>query len=259
MKSVIVLMAFIVCWCDCIAQITSTITYDAGSSIEVQSGADICATSIIINGTYTGTGTICLGALPVSIISFTSATTQRNVTLSWITEWELNNKGFDVERASVKQGEVDQWQKVAFVTGNGSTNNQVSYSYNDTKLPKGEFKYRLKQIDYNGNYEYFALGKIVAIAPPNKFSMGQNYPNPGNPKTKIDYELPFNAMVRIIIYNMLGEEVSTIVNEQKDAGYYSAEFNGSNLASGVYFYRIIANDISSSTNATKTMKMILVK
>lgn len=259
MRTIILIPALLILVSEIYSQTTSTIIYDAGSSIEVQAGADVCATSIIINGTYSGTGTICLGALPVSIISFTSTTSQRNVTLTWITEWELNNKGFDVERTAVNQGEAEYWQKVASITGNGTTNNQVSYSYTDSKLPKGEFKYRLKQIDFNGNYEYFALADIVTIAPPNEFSMGQNYPNPGNPKTKIDYELPFNAIVKIIIYNMLGEEVAIIVNEQKEAGYYSAEFNGSNLASGVYFYRINVKDISSSANFTKTMKMILVK
>lgn len=259
MISIIILMALIVFCCEGFTQVTSSITYDAGSSIEVQTGADICATSIIINGTYSGTGTICLGALPVSIISFTSAAAQRNVTLSWITEWELNNSGFDVERTAVIQSGVEEWKKVAFINGNGTTNTQVSYSYTHTKLLKGEYKYRLKQIDYNGNFEYYSLAEIVTIAPPDKFSMGQNYPNPSNPKSKIDYEIPFNAMVNIVVFNMLGEEVANLVNEQKEAGYYTAEFNGSNLASGVYFYRLNVKDISSSVSFNKTMKMILVK
>ncbi len=231
----------------------SNITYDAGTTIDIQTGADVCATNVIINGTFSGGGTICSGPLPVELVSFNYTVNKNNVSLSWQTAVELNNSGFDVERK--KDG--GEWQKVAFVPGNGTTNEPKSYTYNDNKLQSASYKYRLKQIDFNSNYEYFDLSQDVIVKPPGNFSMGQNYPNPSNPKSKIDYEIPVNGRVTIKLYNLLGQEVKTIVNEIKDAGYYTTEFDGSNLASGVYFYSISTE--GRGQNFTKTLKMILVK
>lgn len=238
-------------------QTTSTITYDAGTTIAIGSGADECADNVVINGTFSGGGTICLGPLPVTLSSFISSVNNNNARLMWVTEAELNNSGFAVERAVVTQSGAGEWIKIAFVQGNGTTSQPKGYIYEDKKLAKGIYAYRLKQIDYNGNYEYYRLEGDVVITPPNKFTMSQNYPNPSNPKSKIDFELPVNAKVTISVYNLLGEEVTTILNETMDAGYHSAEFDGSNLASGVYFYRILSE--GEGQKFSKTMKMILVK
>lgn len=235
------------------AQTYSTITYDAGTSIEIQTGADVCATDIIINGTYTGGGTICSGPLPVTLLSLTCSVDKNNVTLNWTTETELNNSGFDIERQKTE----DKWLKIAFIPGSGTTSEQKNYAYTDKKLNTGKYNYRLKQTDYNGNYEYFLLENDVNIKPPRSFSMGQNYPNPSNPKSKIDYEVPVNGKVTIKLYNLLGQEVINIVNEIKEAGYYTAEFDGANLASGVYFYRITAD--GSGQSFIKTIKLVLIK
>jgi hypothetical protein len=115
----------------------------------------------------------------------------------------------------------------------------------------------LKQIDYNGNFKYFKLNSVVEIGIPKKFSVSQNYPNPFNPTTKIDYELPFDSKVRILIYDVSGRELKTIVNDVKTAGYYTAEFNGVNLASGIYFYRMLANANGKDNIFTK--KMVILK
>lgn len=238
-------------------QSTSAITYDAGTTINIGAGADVCATSITINGTYSGTGTICTGALPVTMSSFTACVNLNNSILMWVTEVELNNSGFDIERATVTLSGAGEWKKIAFITGNGTTNQPKGYIFEDKKLTKGTYQYRLKQIDYNGNFEYFELAGDVIIAPPSKFTVSQNYPNPSNPKSKIDYEIPFNGKVSMVVYDMLGKEITTIVNETKEAGYYTAEFDGSNIASGVYFYRIIAE--GDGKENIKTMKMVLVK
>ncbi|HJY64415.1 MAG TPA: T9SS type A sorting domain-containing protein [Ignavibacteria bacterium] len=233
----------------------SSITYEAGTNMEIQSGADVCADAIYVNGSFTGTGTICQGALPVLLSSFTFSVNKNNVTLSWQTEAELNNSGFDIERKELKDNSI--WVKAGFVTGNGTVNEQKFYTFEDKKIKTGKYKYRLKQIDYNGYYEYFSLDGDVSIEAPGKFSISQNYPNPSNPKSKIDYELPFKGKISIIVYDILGKEVAALVNEIKDEGYYTAEFDGSNLASGVYFYRINAE--SGILNFSKTLKMILVK
>lgn len=233
----------------------STIDYQSGSSIDIGAGADVCANSIIINGTYSGSGTICSGALPVTIASFGFSVEKNHVKLSWVTETELNNSGFDIERKDSKSGSI--WQKIAFVTGGGTTQGQKFYTHDDKKLPAASYRYRLKQIDYNGNYEYFELPDDVVIKAPGEFRISQNYPNPSNPKCKIDYELPFDGRVSIKVYDLLGKEVTILINEYKSADFYTAEFDGSNLASGMYFYRILAE--GGNKTFTKTLKMILVK
>lgn len=241
-----------------IGQTHSDITYSTGTSLEVQTGADVCANNIYINGVWAGGGSICTGALPVSLSSFTHSTNKRTVTLMWVTEWELNNSGFEVERTPLKaEGGKDEWQKIVFVPGKGTTNTANGYMYKDENLKTGKYKFRLKQIDLSGNYEYYELQDEVSIAPPGKFDIGQNYPNPGNPNTKINFEMPVNGKVHIVVYDILGREVVTLLNEDREADYYTVEFNGSNIASGVYFYRIYAE--GEGQKFTKTMKMIIVK
>ncbi|MGB3198896.1 MAG: T9SS type A sorting domain-containing protein, partial [Saprospiraceae bacterium] len=73
---------------------------------------------------------------------------------------------------------------------------------------------------------------------PNEYSLSQNYPNPFNPATKINFSIPVNGLVTLKIYNVLGKEVMTLINEHKPAGNYGAEFNGANLSSGIYFFRM---------------------
>ena len=209
----------------------------------------------MINGIYSGTGTICTGPLPVTISSFSFSVVKNNVTLYWVTETELNNKGYDLERKEVKEG--SNWEKISFIAGGGTTQGEKHYSCEDKKIKAGSYNYRLKQIDYNGNYEYFDLSEAVIVKAPNEFKLSQNYPNPSNPKCKIDYEIPFDGKVSIRVYDILGKEVFDLVNENKTADFYTVEFDGSNLASGMYFYRIIAD--GGGKKFTKTLKMVLVK
>lgn len=229
----------------------SNITYDAGTTIDVSTGADICADAININGIYSGGGTLCGGPLPVTLSSFAASVSKNTVSLSWATETELNNSGFDVERKET--GKASHWQKIGFIQGSGTTQERKNYSFEDKKIKTGNYKYRLKQIDYNGNYEYYNLESDVLIGVPKEFSLSQNYPNPSNPKSKIDYNLPFAGKVTIRVYDILGREVITVVNEFREAGYYIAEFDGTNIASGVYFYKLITESF------VDTKKMALIK
>lgn len=242
-----------------IGQTYSSIDYGAGTTVDIGSNADVCANDIFINGTFSGGGTICTGALPVTISSFNYLVSENNVVLTWVTEAELNNSGFDVERRTDKQGST--WQNIAFIEGSGTTNEQRKYLFEDNKLQEGSYSYRIKQIDYNGNFEYFDLYEAVRISAPAVFSLSQNYPNPSNPRSKIDFQIPFYSRVTITVYDMLGKEVSVLLNEFKKADFYSVEFDGSGLASGVYFYRIFTEGILNGKNEkfTGTMKLILVK
>lgn len=227
----------------------SSITYDAGSSVDIQTGADVCADVINIHGTYSGGGTICTGALPVTLSLFNAKSDKNNVTLYWKTEAELNNAGFDIERKT----ETGTWLKIGFTAGNGTTNNPSEYYFTDKMLMPGSYNYRLKQTDYNGNYEYFDLVLPVLISKPSKFEISQNYPNPSNPNSRIDYQVPDRVNVNITIYDMLGKEVAVLVNELKDPGIYTAIFDGTNISSGTYFYLIKAGDFK------QIKKMILIK
>jgi photosystem II stability/assembly factor-like uncharacterized protein len=193
-------------------------------------------------------------ALPVELSSFTSTVNKNTVQLNWTTSNEINNKGFDIERKS----DINSiWQKSGFVEGKGNSNQSNDYSFSDTKLITGKYQYRLKQIDFNGNIKYHKLSGDVTIGLPDNFSLSQNYPNPFNPKTKIDYDMPVRGKVVITIYNQLGQVMLNLVNETKDAGYYTAEFDGSNLASGIYFYRISLTGERKSYS--KMLKMALIK
>jgi len=203
------------------------------------------------NSDYIGIDAIELdgdGLLPVELSSFVSTISNNNVTLNWSTASETNNSGFDIERNS-----NGQWSKIGNVTGNGTTPISNNYSFTDRNLTSGIYNYRLKQIDFNGNFEYFNLNSEVNIGVPAKFELSQNYPNPFNPSTQINYNLPVDGKVSLRLFDMSGKEISTIVNEVKTAGYYSVSFNAGNLPSGVYFYSIEANDFSA------VKKMMLVK
>jgi hypothetical protein len=204
----------------------------------------------------TGVGILSVDApAPVTMANFNAGVFDNNsVRLSWETLLEVNNSGFDIERS---KKETNNWAKIGFVQGHGNTNQPNSYAFTDTKLNVGKYEYRLKQIDYNGNYEYFNLNNDVTIGIPGSFNVSQSYPNPSNPKSKIDYQIPFSGKVTIKVFDLSGREVATLADKIKEAGYYTAEFDGTNLASGIYFYRIIAD--GSNNYFTKTMKMVLVK
>jgi len=134
--------------------------------------------------------------------------------------------------------------------GNNSTINE--YYYLDNIETEGIIKYRLKQVDLDGEYKYSSIVEVIFNLP-NQYSFTQNYPNPFNPETTINYSIAKRGNVKIIIYDMLGKEITTLVNEEKEAGNHSVVFNGKNLTSGIYFYKIE----SDKFNAVK--KMVFLK
>jgi len=190
------------------------------------------------------------GALPVEMISFIANSSNRNVTLNWATASEINNSGFDIERKAVSS---NGWTKVGNVSGNGNTSSTQNYTFTDRNVLTGTYNYRLKQIDFNGNFEYFNLANEIEVGNPNNYDLSQNYPNPFNPSTKINYDLANEGFVSIKVFDNLGREVATLVNEFKNTGYYTVEFNAKNLTSGLYYYRMEVNGF------TKVLKMSLIK
>lgn len=200
--------------------------------------------------------------LPVELCSFNAIVINRQADLLWSTCSEINNSGFDIERRVYNNvsSTYSSWVKVGFIEGHGTTNQQQNYKYSDTKLSTGKYQYRLKQVDFNGNYEYHDLASPsdVIIGTPISADLFQNYPNPSNPTSKVDFQIPFSSKVSLKVYDITGKEVASLLDKDLEGGYYTAEFNGSNLASGVYFYRLIASS-NDGNSFTKTMKLILVK
>jgi photosystem II stability/assembly factor-like uncharacterized protein len=181
--------------------------------------------------------------LPVELSSFTATAANTVATLQWNTATEVNNYGFEVERRvveSVSSGVVE-WSKVGFVTGNGTSNSAHSYKYTDANVATGTYAYRLKQIDNSGTYKYSSEAE-VSIAVPKVFALNQNYPNPFNPTTMISFTLAKDGFTTLKIYDILGKEVSTLVNSEMKAGIQNTvTFDASKLSSGIYFSRLENN------------------
>ena len=242
MKSAIILLIifFALLCCTYVFSQQSSITYDAGTTIDIQTGADVCADVITITGTYSGGGSICSGALPVTLSLFNALTEKNTVKLYWKTESEINNSGFEIHRRSVDSS----WKVIAFVSGRGTVNTPSEYYFEDKKLQPGSYSYRLKQLDYSGSFEYFELPLPVLISKPTEFVLGQSYPNPSNPYCCIDYQVPERTEINLRVYDILGRVITELVNEIKEPGTYTVKFDGSNFASGTYFYRITAKEFS---------------
>ena len=189
--------------------------------------------------------------LPVELVSFTATANRMNADLRWSTATEANNYGFEIERR-----QTADWTKVGFIAGAGISNSPRDYSYTDNNLTAGRYTYRLKQVDNNGAFSYHGSVEVEIAQAPQAFALLQNYPNPFNPSTRIEYSLAKAAQVSLKVYNMLGNEIATLVNSRQEAGSYTVPFNTMgtlNLSSGVYLYRLEAGSYVS------TKKLILMK
>lgn len=202
----------------------------------------------LIDGTTYGT----LYPLPVELLSFSSFVVDNDVTLNWSTATETNNAGFQIERSKKLEVRSEEWNSIGFVNGSGTTTKIKSYSYKDENLAAGKYLYRLKQIDLDGTFEYSNIIEAEVLSP-SEFILEQNYPNPFNPNTRIQFAIGSKQFVSLKIFNSLGEEAASLVNEEKSAGFYKIDFNASHLSSGIYYYKIIAGDF------VQTRKMILIK
>ncbi len=203
------------------------------------------------NGTPVHRRTVSLtieDALPVELSKFEGIFVKDKVILSWETATEVDNYGFNI----LRQVNERSWQYLGFVEGNGNSNSPKIYSFIDRNIYGGDtFKYRLKQIDTDGKFEYSDIIEIEIN--PTEFFLLQNHPNPFNPTTKIAYQISEPSFVALKVYDVLGNEISTLVNEKKMAGSYEAEFYALHLPSGIYFYRLQTNSY------VETKKMVLMK
>lgn len=202
--------------------------------------------------------------VPIELISFNVELVDSKVMLSWSTASEKNNKGFEIQRLtpSLSEGEGDtNWKRIGFANGEGTSTNIKNYSFVDYNLNNGRYHYRLKQIDFDGNFSYSQEIEVEVNSTPQEFKLFQNYPNPFNPTTKIKFTVPSITLqqaqsdnhVTLKIYDLLGNQVAVLVDEYKSAGYCEIEFNAGNyLASGVY----LINFKSGSYSNTKKMMLL---
>ncbi len=215
----------------------------------IQNGYELwisCASRGIAVLTVTGT------VVPVELTSFFTSTNDNDVNLSWATSTETNNSGFQIERLEMKNERSEDWESIGFVNGNGTTTETQSYSFTDNNLNSGKYLYRLKQIDFNGTFEYSNEVEAI-INVPDKFELSQNYPNPFNPRTKIKYQIAESNPVSLRIYDVLGNEVASLINDVQPAGNYELTFDASLLSSGVYLYKLQAGSFA------ETKKMVVLK
>ena len=190
--------------------------------------------------------------VPVELTSFTAVADYGLVKLQWSTATETNNQGFEVQRSL-----GGEFVTIAFIDGHGTTTETQDYSYTDRNVNAGSYSYRLKQVDFDGSFEYSNV--IDADVPaPAEFTLDQNYPNPFNPSTKIEFRLAVDSKVRLKVFNVLGQELASLVNANLIAGGHSVNFDASSLNSGVYLYRVEATGIDG-TNFVDVKKMILTK
>jgi hypothetical protein len=222
---------------------------DVASDIEVGSialrqGANSYTTQL--DGIIVGTSWSLV--VPVELTSFSVSVYESDVILTWSTATETNNAGFEIQRREGKS----EFSIIGFVPGHGTTTESKSYKFIDANLASGSYTYKLKQIDFNGTFSY-SSEVSVDINAPIQFELAQNYPNPFNPSTTIKFSLPQSAFVTLKVYNILGQEVSTLVNGFTEAGIHSINFDASNLNSSIYLYKLEAGQYSY------VRKMTLIK
>ena len=189
--------------------------------------------------------------VPVELSSFTASLLENNfVLLRWSTFTSVNNRGFEVEKSAGNDSEG--WEMIGFVESMGNSNTLVEYSYTDeTPHSSPVVKYRLKMIDFDGSFSYSDIVEVHTS--PLNFELAQNYPNPFNPSTKISWQSPVDSRQTLKVYDVLGNEITTLVDEYRAAGRHEINFDASNLSSGVYIYRFMMEGYS------ETKKMVLLK
>jgi hypothetical protein len=230
--------------------VNHNLTYSSNKILTYDYKIMVCVTGATNGGVWIYTDS---SLIPVELSNLTANANNGNIELNWSTATELNNSGFEVQRLqNNKITKLQEWEKIGFVPGYGTTAESHFYQYIDEEVENGTYSYRLKQVDFDGSYSYSKTVEAV-VNQPVVFSLKQNYPNPFNPVTNIQYEVASIQFISLKVYDVLGNEVATLVNEEKPEGDYEVEFNATGLSSGLYFYQLQAG------NYISTKKMIFMK
>lgn len=196
--------------------------------------------------------------LPVELVYFYATVIPNGVQLNFGTATETSNYGFDVERSD----STFSFTAIGFVEGNGNSNSPKHYVYIDTLVEMtGKVYYRLKQIDFVGTFEYsdtvlvdfLSSVEITDSNIPEMFYLSNAYPNPFNHQTKIEFNIPKPAEVKIEVFSLSGEKMKVIYNGYLNSGSYSSNLDFEEFVSGTYLIRL------STENYSSTRKVILLK
>ena len=236
--------------------VVNSVTYNSPSTITLNvttTSATAGARTVTItnpDGQVVTSATLVTYALPVELTSFTAEVKRINeIQVNWSTATEVNSSKFEVERSS----DNNSWIVLSSIKAAGNSNAKVNYSYTDiSQLSQGKYYYRLKQYDNDGAFKVFNTVEVNYTNIPLAFGLNQNYPNPFNPSTRISFQVPEKSNVNVTVYDILGNKVTTLVNETKQPGQYDITFDASHLSSGVYFYKMQADKFE----VTKKMTVI---
>ena len=201
------------------------------------------------------------GTLPVELSAIDYTLNGRDIQLNWETKTEKNSDQFVIEKKNSDVNSSD-WVIIGSVKAADLSNSNKYYCFTDKNLQTGKYQYRLKMIDNDDTFAYSSAIE-VEISLPKIFELNQNYPNPFNPSTKISYSLPSDSRIILEVYNIAGELVGQLINNDQPGGFYTVDFSPASLSksisSGIYFYRILAVDKVTGTNFSSVKKMILLK
>jgi carboxypeptidase T len=202
-------------------------------------------------------GVIVYTIVPVELTSFAATQNNENVSVTWSTATEVNNRGFEIQRSnSTNNSRERNWETIGYLDGAGTSTESHFYSFTDHSPINGKSFYRLKQIDFDGTTKFYTEAEVSFILVKD-FALEQNYPNPFNPNTSITYSIPVSGYVNLTVYNLLGSEVAVLVDGYVEAGIHSVEFSsdkvGKNIGSGIYIYTM------KSGSFVQTRKMVLLK
>jgi hypothetical protein len=203
---------------------------------------EVRATSTAFSEFILGSNTLD-NPLPVELQIFSAqATDNGNIRLQWRTATETDNVGFLLRRStdSLHYHEIASYRQTPSLRGRGTSTASTDYTFTDRTASAGKNYYQLYNVDLNGTTHSYRVISVFSTSPANRFRLEQNYPNPFNPTTEIRYQVSRLSDVRLEVFDMLGRNVSTLVNQPQAAGMYQVMLNASHLSSGVYFYRLQA-------------------
>ncbi len=188
--------------------------------------------------------------LPVELVAFDALVDGDDVVLRWETASELNNAGFFVEMAPHDQFTIDEddldYRQLGFVEGNGTTAFAQSYAYRVERLDPGRYAFRLKQIDFDGTFEYHPVVEVLVEVPTTHF-LSAAYPNPFNPQAQFRLSVAQRQYVKVDLYNALGQMVGVLFEGPMDANVTETlTIDGSTLQSGLYLYRATGESFTES-------------
>jgi hypothetical protein len=191
-------------------------------------------------------------SVPVILSSFTATGQAGAIEISWTSQTEASALAYHLYRSN---SELGQFTEIARLDAAGNSETAQNYRYIDRDVTVGQtYYYRLADEDYEGNMYYH--GTVFASAGssvPDAYALMPNYPNPFNPSTAIGYAIPEDGQVTLSVYNVLGQEIQTLVDDYQSAGTYTVMWDGRDLTSGIYFYTLRAGDYN------ETRKMVFMR